>query len=120
MKILSIDPGLRNTGFAVIEKKEVAFKSETKLVSNADAPVFRGVANIGIRPTIGQRTVMAEVHLFDFNEDIYGARLCINLHHYMRGEKKFASVDLLKDQILKDTVTARKILSEQIRNKMKI
>ena len=99
---------------AAIEKKEVASKIETKLVSISDAPVFRGVANIGIRPTIGQRTVMAEVHLFDFNEDIYGARLCINLHHYMRGEKKFASVDLLKAQILKDTVTARKILAEQI------
>ncbi len=97
---------------AVIEKKDAPFHGETETISNVDLPVFKGVANIGIRPTIGKRTVMAEVHLFDFDKEIYGSRLCINLHHYMRGEKKFNSVDSLKSQISKDVDTAKKILAE--------
>ena len=99
---------------ATIEKKITSFHDVTEIIFDNDLPVFNGVANIGIRPTIGDRTVMAEVHLFDFNEDIYGARLCINLHYYMRGEKKFDSVDSLKSQISKDADIARKILAEQV------
>ena len=97
---------------AVIERKDVSIYPESEIISNTDLPFLKGVANIGIRPTIGKRTVMAEVHLFDFDEDIYGARLCINLHSYMRGEKKFDTVDSLKIQISKDADAAREILTE--------
>ena len=97
---------------AVIEKKRESFHGKTEILYDRSLSVFKGVANIGIRPTIGERTVMAEVHLFDFDEDIYGARLRVNLHCYMRGEIKFDSIDLLKSQISKDVDAARKILAE--------
>ena len=97
---------------ATIEKKHELIHNKTEILYDKDLSVFKGVANIGIRPTIGGRTVMAEVHLFDFDEDIYGARLCVNLHCYIRGERKFDSIDMLKFQISKDADAASKILAE--------
>lgn len=98
---------------AVIEDKNASIQGDTQIIDVPDLPVLMGVANIGIRPTIGDRKVMAEIHLFDFDEDIYGERLCVNLHHYMRGEKKFDSIDSLKAQISKDAATARDLLEDK-------
>ena len=95
---------------AVIENKNLSLQGDTKTIDIPDLPVLKGVANVGIRPTIGNRKVLAEVHLFDFDTDIYGKRLCVNLHHYMRGERKFNSIDSLKSQISKDAAIARELL----------
>ena len=99
---------------AVIEKKDIPFNDSAKSLSYIDLPILKGVANIGIRPTIGDRKVMAEVHLFEFDDDIYGTRLCVNLHYYMRGEKKFDSLTSLKLQISKDVDAAKEILAKNI------
>ena len=99
---------------AVIEKKDIPFDESAKSLSYIDLPILKGVANIGIRPTIGDRKVMAEVHLFEFDGDIYGTRLCVNLHYYMRGEKKFDSLTSLKLQISKDVDSAKEILAKNI------
>ena len=99
---------------ATIEKKDIPFDDSAKSLSYFDLPILKGVANIGIRPTIGDRKVMAEVHLFEFDDDIYGTRLCVNLHYYMRGEKKFDSLTSLKLQISKDVDSAKEILAKNI------
>ena len=99
---------------AAIEKKDIPFHDSSKSLSYFDLPILKGVANIGIRPTIGDRKVMAEVHLFEFDDDIYGTRLCVNLHYYMRGEKKFDSLTSLKLQISKDVDSAKEILAKNI------
>ena len=99
---------------AAIEKKDIPFDDSAKSLSYFDLPILKGVANIGIRPTIGDRKVMAEVHLFEFDDDIYGTRLCVNLHYYMRGEKKFDSLTSLKLQISKDVDSAKEILAKNI------
>ncbi len=74
-----------------------------------DGQSLRGVANIGIRPTLenasGERLI--EVHLFDFHEDIYGEDLEITFRHFLRPEKKFPSLDALREQIASDAVSAR-------------
>ena len=72
---------------------------------------YDGVANIGIRPTVNNRGVLAEAHLFDFNDDIYGQRIEIALKGYVRAEMKFENLAALKDQIGKDTQTAKEILA---------
>ncbi len=99
---------------AVIEEKDIPFNDKNENLRYINLPILKGVANIGIRPTIGDRTVMAEVHLFEFDKDIYGTRLCVNLHHYIRGEKKFDSLTSLKLQISKDVDTAKEILAKII------
>ncbi len=78
---------------------------------NNDGRVIQGVANIGIRPTVNDRGVLAEAHLFDFGDDIYGQRIEIALKGYVRAEMKFEGLAALKDQIGKDTQTAKQILA---------
>jgi riboflavin kinase/FMN adenylyltransferase len=64
--------------------------------------LLNGMMNIGIRPTVDGQTRMVEVHIFDFNEDIYGETLQIHLVKYLRGEQKFSGLDALKVQLAKD------------------
>ena len=69
----------------------------------------RGVANIGVRPTLehqsGER--LLEIHLFDFNDDLYGKEVEVNFGQYIRPEQKFTSLEELKAQIAKDAAIAR-------------
>ena len=70
-----------------------------------------GVANIGTRPTVcGTRTLL-EVHLFDFDQDIYGAHIEVSFVQKIRDEKRFESFDALKQQIHLDAQQARTILT---------
>ena len=81
------------------------------IAAGAGAYSVDGVANIGIRPTVNDRGVLAEVHLFDFQDDIYGQRIEIALKGYVRAEMKFENLDALKAQIGKDSKRARDILA---------
>jgi FAD synthase len=69
-----------------------------------------GIANVGRRPTVNGERVQLEVHLFDFNDSIYGEQVCISFQHKIRDEKKFTSLDELKQQIKIDCELARKLL----------
>ncbi|HNS98535.1 MAG TPA: riboflavin biosynthesis protein RibF [Polyangiaceae bacterium] len=69
-----------------------------------------GVCNIGIRPTVDAGFAV-EVHLFDFDGDLYGLRLRAHLIHSLRSEKKFNNLDDLKLQIELDVQEARKRLA---------
>ncbi len=71
---------------------------------------LKGVTNIGRRPTVNDRGVLAETHLYDFDENIYGCQLTIYLHAFLRPEQKFDNLDALRDQIAKDAEQARHIL----------
>lgn len=70
-----------------------------------------GVANIGNRPTIGDGKVLLEAHLFDFAGDLYGQRLEVELHAFLRPEQKFDNLDALKAQMAADATAAREILN---------
>jgi riboflavin kinase/FMN adenylyltransferase len=74
----------------------------------------RGIANIGVRPTVDGRTPMLEVHLFDFDGDIYGRRLCITFRHRIRAEQRFPSLDALKAQIARDIADARRYFEARV------
>ena len=68
----------------------------------AHAPVF-GVANVGFRPTIGDLIkAILEVHLLDFNDDIYGKTIRVRFLHKLREEQKFDSIDILTSSIKAD------------------
>jgi len=71
---------------------------------------INGVANIGMRPTVGTLAPRLEVHLFDFADDLYGQWLDVSLLHFIRPEQKFDGLEALKLQIAKDSETARQIL----------
>jgi riboflavin kinase/FMN adenylyltransferase len=71
-----------------------------------------GVANLGMRPTVGGTRVQLEVHLFDYAGDLYGRHLRVALLGFIRPEMKFSGLDQLKAQIAADSDTARRMLAE--------
>jgi riboflavin kinase/FMN adenylyltransferase len=70
-----------------------------------------GVANIGLRPTVGGLVPRLEAHLFDTDVDLYGRHLRVALVEFIRPEQKFAGLDALKAQIATDAARARMILA---------
>lgn len=68
---------------------------------------FNGVANVGNRPTVDGTRTLLEVHLFEFDRDLYGQHLVVEFAHKLRDEKRFDNFDLLKEQILLDAKEAK-------------
>jgi len=68
-----------------------------------------GVANVGNRPTVDGTRSLLEVHLFDFDHDIYGRHVKVNFIDFIRPEMRFDGLDALKQQIARDSEQARKI-----------
>lgn len=69
--------------------------------------ILQGVANIGTRPTIDGTHSLLEVHIFDFNRDIYGQHIFVEFVKKLRDEKRYDSFELLRQQILKDADEAK-------------
>jgi len=70
----------------------------------------KGVANIGLRPTVGGTQSRLEAYFFDFDGDLYGQELSVQLRHFIREEQKFPSFEALKAQIARDAAEARHTL----------
>ncbi len=67
---------------------------------------YKGMMNIGTRPTVGGVHRSIEVNIFDFEADIYGQTLRVHLKKYLRGEQKFNGLEALKEQLAKDRLQA--------------
>lgn len=74
---------------------------------------LRGVMNLGVKPTFHENGMKPtfEVHLLDFDGQIYDQELKVDLVHYIRAERKFDSIDALISQIREDALTAARLLS---------
>ncbi|MBC5774882.1 bifunctional riboflavin kinase/FAD synthetase [Pontibacter sp. KCTC 32443] len=70
-----------------------------------------GMMNIGMRPTVDGTHLTLEVHLLNFNRDIYGETLTVDFVAQLRQEEKFSSLDALKAQLAKDKEATERILS---------
>ena len=73
--------------------------------------VVPGVCNVGMRPTVGGLQPVLEVHLLDFEEEIYGQLMSVTFKKFIRPEKKFDGLDALKKQIFTDIDDARSYFS---------
>jgi riboflavin kinase/FMN adenylyltransferase len=72
---------------------------------------FAGVANIGFSPTFEDRLFTVEVHILDFDQNIYGQKIRVNFVKRIRDEIKFSSIEQLSEQIKRDVIEARSILA---------
>ena len=72
---------------------------------------YKGVANIGYSPTFDDNIYTVEVHILDFDNDIYDEMIRVNFIKRIRDEKKFSGIAELKEQIIKDADMAREIVS---------
>lgn len=75
-----------------------------------DGQRHRGVANLGVRPSFGPGERLLEVHLLDYNEDLYGKETIIEFVRRLRPEMRFEDVNALIEQIRRDIVAARAAL----------
>jgi riboflavin kinase/FMN adenylyltransferase len=80
-----------------------------RVIDAAKRP-WDGVANLGVRPTVGGTTRLLEVHLFGFSGEIYRETLEVCFHKHLRGELKFPSLEALKARISLDAQAARECL----------
>lgn len=80
--------------------------------SISNGRLYNGVANLGNRPTVDGNENRLEVHLFDFDRDIYHQQMVVHFIEKIRSEEKFESFDQLRAQIELDAAQARQILSD--------
>jgi len=74
--------------------------------------IYNGMMNIGIRPTVDGQKKVIEVHILDFDQDIYEQNLTVMVYEYIRGEVKFDGLEALKAQLAKDKITTAAILKK--------
>ncbi len=117
-RVLDGDKRGRTIGFptanvaldGVVTPKLGVYAVEIEIEDGDHKGTYKGVANLGKRPTFNKKDVLLEVNLFDFAGDIYGAHLRVSLVGFIRPEQKFDGLDALKAQIAADADAARKIL----------
>lgn len=81
--------------------------------SSANPTFYTGIANIGVRPTVDGKEPLLEVHLFDYDGNLYGQLLTVTFHHKLRDEQTFDGLDALKAQIELDISTAKQWFVDQ-------
>lgn len=84
-----------------IELIDIPFGVYSVLVNYA-SQTYQGIANFGVRPTVNGHGALLEVHILDFERDIYGEVLEVKFIKMLRTERKFDSLDSLKQQISRD------------------
>ena len=94
------------TSFKLIPKNGVYL-----VLSKMDSKLVYGLMNIGLRPTINGSTQTIEVHFLNFNADLYGQEITVELVDFLRDEIKFDSLTELKAQIEKDLIWATKAIA---------
>jgi riboflavin kinase/FMN adenylyltransferase len=78
---------------------------------DVEGKTYGGMLNIGNRPTVNGSSQTIEVHLFDFNGDLYDKRISVFLKSYLRPEFKFSGLESLQNQLQKDMQEAKRILA---------
>jgi len=95
-------------------RDKTALNGVFSVQARINSETFNGVANIGKRPSVdGLICPILEVHLFDFNRDIYGERMEVQFQKKLREEKKFNSLDELKENIHNDIQQAKEYFQNQ-------
>ncbi len=79
---------------------------KVKILKNKN--YFKGIANLGYRPTFKGKKILLEVHLFNFSGNLYNKYLSVDFLKFIRKEKKFKNVDELRKQIKTDLLVAKK------------
>ena len=96
-----------------LQRSKAALRGVYAVQSEWRDVCFPGVANIGLRPTVDGQELLLEVHLLDFDEDLYGEHLRVTFCHKVRDERKFDSIDALREQIRLDVARAAELLADE-------
>ncbi len=105
--------GFPTANLSVPEEKLIPARGVYAVFAYLEGKKYKGALNIGFNPTFEERELSIEVHLLNFHstQDIYEKNIRIEFIKYIRGEKKFTSVEELKSQIERDCQLIEKILN---------
>ena len=79
-----------------------------RVLATNNSKYFKGIANLGYRPTFNQKKILLEVHLFNYSGNLYNKLLSVEFLKFIRKEKKFKNVNQLRAQIKTDLSIAKK------------
>jgi len=83
-------------------------------IASSPTTALPAVASLGVRPTVQENgQLLLEVHIFDFDQDIYGKQLQVDFLYKLRDEEKFTDLETLTDKINQDVAQAKKFFLEQ-------
>jgi riboflavin kinase/FMN adenylyltransferase len=94
-----------------LPKQKLPIQGVYAVQCNLGEKTYYGIANMGVRPTVGGTNPVLEVHLFEFSEFIYSQRLKVRFIKKIRDEKKFENLDMLKLQIQQDISIAKNFIN---------
>jgi riboflavin kinase/FMN adenylyltransferase len=80
-------------------------------LTHINGSTYRSMTNIGVRPTFGGKSRTIETYIVDYQGDLYGKDVSIDIVSWLREEKKFSDTDALKQQMAEDVVRGKAILS---------
>jgi riboflavin kinase/FMN adenylyltransferase len=75
------------------------------------AQKFQTMINIGVRPTVDGTNLSIEAHILDFNSDLYGRKIELQLCEFLRNEQKFDGIEALKIQLASDKIKTLQVLN---------
>jgi len=102
--------GFPTANIEISESYKLIPKSGSYVVKSIiEGTRYNGMLNIGNRPTVAGKHQTIEVYFFDFNANLYGKILQVEMLSYLRDEQKFDSIEALKQQLQKDKINAQKI-----------
>ena len=90
-----------------LQRYKTALEGVFAVTVDGLGPTRQGAANIGVRPTVGGKEPLLEVHILDFDEDVYGRLLTVTLLRKIREERWFPSLDALRIEIERDIEKTR-------------
>ena len=84
-------------------------------LTKVDGKEYLSVTNVGVRPTVAEDSMRSETCILDFEGNLYGKKVQVQLVKFIREEKKFPDIDALKEAIGNDIEKAKKMYNE-VRN----
>ena len=101
-KMLGRQWGIPTINQFFTEEKFVPRKGVYATTSEVDGKTYMSVTNVGTNPTVGDVGIRCETHIIGFDGDLYGEKIKVNFHKFLRGEQKFNSISELTDAIKKN------------------
>ena len=77
-----------------------------------DGARYAGAANVGLRPTVEGESLNVETHILDYQGDLYGRVITVELLHHLRDERRFSDVEALRQQMLGDIAQAKRVCAQ--------